>query len=467
MLRKALVCMVLVVALGCGGKKEDDKGGGAGKKGPGGEKSTDVSTLFSGSTVTLPAEVAAAQLGAPDTEVKKALGADSTYISSKTHEGVSYDLDFTREEKKLEKISVSANKTELEPVLTKLWGPPIKTKKGEAYWFDEKTGLRAFLPEYAKGKRVTFTKYDSLAGLLGPTGFDLAFAKDKPLVGATVDELKAAWGGKLCDFDKEGANVKAAIEEYRKESLGLWHDKKKDLRLCLALPRGTEQYTPYGDRVTFGRMGKVTEVLFSFPTGGSPELEQQMLAFFDSKFGKPTELADTSGGKERWYFEPATKRRAIVMYGRGDSISLAVSSYYPIAEMLAADTPGVIAVATKSMPGGTAEQIEKEDPEHFNPHGGLEELVYPGTDWSRQETDVGLNNYEGDRATYAYTVTFHHSNNEAAGDEVMALLEKKLGPAKKAKNWTEKDQFYEFKTKAGQKVEARRTSQQWWLRVSK
>lgn len=464
MLRKALVCLVVVVAA-CGGKKED-KGGGGTKTG-GGAKSADVSTLFSGSTVTLPAEVAAAQFGATEAEVKKALSVDSTYVSSKTHDGVSYDLDYTREEKKLEKVSVSSTKVELEPILTKQWGPPIKTKKGEAYWFDEKSGLRAFLPDYAKGKRVTFTRYDSLAGLLGPSGFDLAFAKDKPLVGATIDELKAAWGGKLCDFDKEGANVKASFEEYRKEALGLWHDKKKQLRLCLALPRGTEQYTPFGDTVTFGRMGKVNEVVFSFPTGGSPELEKQMLAFFDTKYGKATELTDGSGGKERWYFDPATKRRAIVMFGRGENVVLAVSSYYPIAEMLAADTPGVIAVATKSMPGGTAEQIEKEDPEHFNPHGGLEELVYPGTDWVRQETEVDLQNYEGEKATYAYTVTFHHSHNEAAGDAVMALLEAKLGPAKKASNWTETDQYYDFKTKAGKKVEARRTSQQWWLRVNK
>ena len=463
MLRKAIVCMALLAAA-CGGKKEGDKGGG--KKTEGGEKSADLSTLFTGTSVTIPAEVAAAVFGTPEADVKKAVGADSSYISSKTHDSVSYDLDYTREEKKLEKISVSSTKTELEPVLTKLWGPPIKTKKGEAYWFDEKTGLRAFLPEYAKGKRVTFTRYETLSGLLGDKGFELAFAKGKPLVGATFDELKAAWGGKLCDLAKEGDAVKASFEEYRKESIGLWYDKKKNLRLCLALPRGTEQFTPFGDTVTFGRMGKVLEVSFSFPTGGSPELEKQILAFFDGKYGKATELTTTQG-KERWYFDPATKQRAIVYYGSGDSVVLVVSGYYPIAEMLAADTPGVIAVATKSMPGGTAEQIAKEDPDHFNPHGELAELVYLGTDWVRQETDISLEVYAGEKSTYAYTVTFHHTNNDAAGDEVMAMLEKKLGPAKKAENWSEKDQYYDFKTKAGKKVEARRTNQQWWLRVNK
>jgi hypothetical protein len=213
-------------------------------------------------------------------------------------------------------------------------------------------------------------------------------------------------------------------------------------------------------------MGKVIEVMFSFPTGGSPELEKQILAFFDGKYGKATELTTTTG-KERWYFDPATKQRAIVSYGSGDSVALVVSGYYPIAEMLAAETPGVIAVATKSMPGGTPDAIAKEDPEHFNPHGELPELVFLGTDWVRQETDVSLESYAGEKSTYAYAVTFHHSNNEAAGDEVMAMLEKKLGPLKKASNWTEKDQFYEAKTKTGKKVELRRTSQQWWVRVNK
>lgn len=463
MLRKVIVCMALLAAA-CGGKKEGDKGG---KKGQGADKSADVATLFSGASATVPPEVAAAQFGATEADVKKALGVDSKYFSSKTNDGVSYDLDYTREEKKLEKISVSSQKQELEPALTKQWGPPIKNKKGEAYWFDEKTGIRAFLPDYAKGKRVTFTKYETLSGLLGDKGFELAFAKGKPLLGATIDELKTAWGGKLCDFDKEGENVKKSFEEYRKEGLGMWHDKKKELRLCLALPRGTEQYTPFGDTVTFGRMGKVLEVRFSFPTGGAAELEKQMLAFFDGKYGKATELT-TSQGKERWYFDPATKQRAIVYYGgQGENVVLAVSGYYPLAEMLAPDAPGVIAPATKSMPGGSVEAIEKEDPEHFNPHGGLPELVYPPTDWVRQETEIDLDFYEGDKSSYAYSVNIHFGDNPAAGDEIMKMLEAKLGPAKKAANWKEDDQFYDFKTKAGKRVEARRTKSVWWLRVNK
>ena len=230
------------------------------------------------------------------------------------------------------------------------------------------------------------------------------------------------------------------------------------------MPRTVEQYTAAGDTIYFGRMGRVNEVIFSFQTGESAELQKQMLAFFDAKYGKATELKTTSG-TERWYFDPATKQRAVVIPSDA-YVTLAVSRYYPIAEMLAADKPGVIAVATASMPGGTPAQIEKEDPEHFNPHGGLPELVFTGTDWVRQETDISLDSYDKAPATYAYTVVLHHTNNEAAGDEVFALLEKKLGPATKDSKWTEKDQYFNFK-KDGKKIETRRSSQQWWIRVNK
>jgi hypothetical protein len=458
MARRNVVVLVVLVLAACGSKKEA-----GGKAAPAG-KTADISTLFSGTTVTLPDEVAKATFGAPQAEVAKAIGTDTPYLSSKKFDGVSYDIDYSREEKKLEKITVAAN-SDLEPILTKQWGAPIKTKKGAPFWFDPKTGLRAWIPDYAKGKRLAFSRYDSLESLLGPKGFDLAFTAGKPLLGATVDELSAAWGGKLCDFAREGAEIKKSIEEYRTDWNGLWYDKKRQLRLCLALPRFVDENTPFGDTVYFGRMGKVEEVVFSFQIGGAPELLAQATGFLDAKYGKPTELT-SSGAKERWYFDPASKRRAVMRLG-DDSFSLAVSRYTPVAELLAADKPGVLAVATKSMPGGAPAAIEKEDPEHFNPHGTLPALVFPASDWGREEMEVQLESWDKAPTTHAYRVVLHHTDNEAAGDEVFALLEKKLGPAKKDAQSTDKDLYFNFRAKDGAKVQARRVSQQWQIEVSK
>lgn len=464
MARRNLVPFVLLVLIlaACGSKKEE---GDREKKGAKVDKSTDISTLFSGTTVTLPEEVAKAAFGAAQPDVAKAIGTDTTYLSSKKFDGVSYDLDYSREEKKLEKITVASN-SDLEPVLTKQWGPPIKTKKGVPFWFDSKTGTRAWLPDYAKGKRVAFSRYDSLESLLGPKGFELAFATGKPLLGATLDELSAAWGGKLCDFSREGAEIKKAIEEYRTDWNGLWHDKKHQLRLCLALPRFVDEGTPYGDTIYFGRMGKVEQVVLSFQIGGAPEVLAQATQFLDAKFGKATELTSTDGTKQRYYFDPAAKLRAEMRIS-AESFSLSVSRYFPVAELLAADKPGVLSVATKSMPGGAPAAIEKEDPEHYNPHGTLPALVFPASDWGREEMEVQLESWDKAPTTHSYRVVLHHTDNEAAGDEVFAMLEKKLGQAKKDAKSTDTDLFFNFKAKDGTKVSARRVSQQWQIEVSK
>ncbi|MEO7096977.1 MAG: hypothetical protein ABI175_27205 [Polyangiales bacterium] len=454
-----LVVVVLILAA-CGSKKEGDRG----KKASTEDKATDISTLFSGTTVTLPEEVAKATFGAPQAEVSKAVGTETTYMTSKKFDGVSYDLDYSREEKKLEGVTVASN-SDLEPVLTKQWGKPIKTKKGEPFWFDAKTGTRAWIPDYAKGKRVTFARYDSLDTLFGPKGFELAFAAGKPLLGATVDELSAAWGGKLCDFAEAGPEVKKAIEDYRTDWNGLWYDKKHSLRLCLAQPRYVAQGTPFGDTIYIGRMGKVENVTFSFQTGGAPELIAEATKFFDAKFGAPTELTTTSG-KERWYFDPATKQRAVLRSSE-ETFSVMVSRYFPVADLLAAEAPGVLSVATKSMPGGAPKAIEKEDPEHFNPHGTLPALVFPASDFDTEEMEVQLESWDKAPTTHAYKVVIHHTDNESAGDAVFALLEKKLGPGKKDAKSTDKDVFWNFKAKDGSKVQARRVSQQWQIEVSK
>lgn len=463
MLRSGMVRRIVVVGVmmlaACGGKKEG-KGKGGGDKV---EKTKDLTGLFTGSAPTLPAEVAAAKLGDTQDVVAKAIGTDTTYLPSKTYAGVSYDLDYSRNEKKLDKISVSAD-SDLEPVLAKLWGPPIKTKKGTAFWFDPKSGVRAYLPDYGKGKRVAFDRYDSLETLLGPTGWDLAFAQGKPLIGASLDEIEKAWGGKLCDFKEAGTEVKAAIEEYQKEWASQWHDLKHSVRLCLAEPRFVDEGTPYGDRLDIGRMGKVEEAVFELRTGGSPELQKQLIAFADAKFGKAIETTSSTGTKERWYFDPAGHHRAVLSLG-DDSSALWYGRYLPVAELIAADKPGVLSVATKSMPGGAPKAIAAEDAEHFNPHGTLPLLVFPATDWVHQETEVQLESYDKAPTTYAYRVSVWYE--APAADDVHKLLDAKLGAGKAQAGGTDKDTTWAWKAKDGSKVTARQTPGVWSIEVAK
>lgn len=456
-MRRLLLPLLAIAA--CGSEKE------GGKRERPAAKSKDVSPLFTGTTVTLPPDVAKAAFGASEDQVKAATGATSTYLSSKALDSVSYNFDYSHAERKLDKIGVSTQ-TPLEPLATKQWGAPIKTAKGAAFWFDAKTGLRAWLPEYAKGTNVAFSRYDSLETLLGPTGFALAFAAGKPLLGATLDELKAAWGSKLCDFDEAAPKIKKSIDTYRTESFNLWHDLPHRVRLCLPLPRFVdESMQPYGDELDVGRMGKIERVSLAFQTGGSKELVDQATKFFDAKFGTPTVLTDSSGATERWYFDPSTHQRAMARFIQ-ETITLDVSRYTPVAELLA-DGPSVMSVATKSMPGGAPAAIGKEDPEHFNPHGALPELVFPASDFGREELEVDLESWDKAPTTYGYKATLFHTNNEAAGDAVFAILEKRFGKAKKDDRTSGDDHYFTWAGKGGQKILGRRVSQQWMVEVTK
>lgn len=427
------------------------------------EKSKDVAPLFTGATVTLPPEVAKATFGMPEEEVQKATGARSTYLSSPSLDRVSYQFELSHNEKKLEKISASTS-TPLEPLATKQWGAPVKTAKGVPFWFDPKTGLRAWLPEYAKGTNVSFSRYDSLESLLGPTGFSLAFAQGKPLIGASLDELHAAWDTKLCDFTEKGPKIAKAVDAYRTEDFGLWHDAPHELRLCMSLPRLVSEGAPYGDYIEIGRMGKVEEIRLELEVGGAQVLIDQAIKFLDAKFGTPVVLTDSTKNQVRWYFDPATKQRANARF-TGNSILLSFGRYTPVASLLAADAPGVLSVATKSMPGGTAEAIQKEDPEHFNAHGTLAQLVFPASDFGYEELEIDLEHWAHETKTYSYRTVFHHTDNEAAGDAVFALLEAKLGKAKKDAKSTDTDVYYNWRAKNGNRVVGRRVSQQWQIEV--
>jgi hypothetical protein len=457
MLRHLLVVITLVSCSSGEGDKSDPSK--ASKQAP---PTGDVATLFTGATVTLPLDVAKAAFGAGKADTLKAIAADSTYVTSKTVAKVSYDLDFDKAGK-LTQIKLASG-TELEPVLTKQWGPPFKTAKGEPFWFaSDDSGLRAWLPAHAKGKAVTFSPYEPIPKLLGDKGFQLAFAAGKPLFGATLDELHAAWGTALCDFEREAPKIKDAFAKNAADSLYRLDVYQLKLRLCPKLPRTTEQYTPAGDTIRIGFDGKVLALVMSIPTGGSAELQQQILEQLDAKFGKAIELK-TEKHQVRSYFDPAAKLRAIVSVHE-QSVGLEVGPYLPVAELLGGDRPG-LSIEAPSMPGGTFEQIEKDDPTHFRRMGTLASLIYPPTEYGQGNTEVGLDFYDKHKETYGYHVVLHHTDREAAGDEVFALLGAKFGEPKKDAKSKEGDLYFNF-AKNGRKLSARRVSQQWQLRFTK
>lgn len=450
--------LVASLAFGC---KSDDKGGdtkaaSAATAATGGA----IDTLF-GAKPGLPAEVAAATFGGAKADVQRALGTDSGFVPSKAVAGASYNLRFSKADE-LESVSLQSA-VDLEPVLTKLWGAPVKTKKGEAFWFAPETGTRAWLPDYGKGKVVAFSAYESLTSVIGGKGFELALTKDKPLLGEPWEGLHATWGGRLCDYGEKAPKLKQAFEANAKDSIASLRDtRERSLDLCRTAPRTVEHYSTR-DTVRIGTDGKVAYVQLAFPTGGSPELTQQLVGELDAKFGTATEVK-TDYGTDRYYFDPGSRTRAIAIVG-DQNVMLRVSRYLPAAELLGGDAPG-LGIEKPAMIGGTFEQIRAADPEHFRQSGELAALIYPPTEYGGEVTEINLDRWAHEKKTYGYSTVLHHTHHEPAGDQVFELLKQKFGEPKRNKRSTATDVYYDF-AKNGRKISARRVSQQWQLRVTK
>lgn len=462
-LRILFLSMFLVV--GCG--KSKDGGGGDSPKGKSDRPSNkDVTSLFTGSAVTLPPEVAKASFDAKKADVLKAIGTDTGYMSSKTHADVSYDLRFSRADN-LEQISVTTRGTKLEPILTKQWGAPTKLEKGELFWFNPDAGIRAWIGERGNGESVTFSPYESFPKLLGEKGFELAFAKDKPLFGATIDELHTAWGAKLCDWERESTRMKKAFEENAKDSLYRLENHDLQLKLCPAWARTIEQYSPSSDTIYIDHLGHAFAIGMSFATGGSPELAAHLVKRFDTKFGDATELK-TDEGSERYYFDTNAKMRAIVSVGK-DYINLKLGPYMPVTELIGDASKPSLAIETPSMIGGTVEQISKENEKTIHHMGELHELIYPPTDWTFWPTEVELTWMAHETKSSYYRVVVHHDHNEKAGDALFELLKAKYGEPKKTEGdgSAEKGTTYTFASKGGRTMKAWRIKEQWQLHVSK
>ncbi len=460
---KLQIAVALLLVAGCGkGDGKSSSSGGSKSAAKSGDKAGPAAAgpVFSGSAVTLPAELSKAVFGAAKADVLAALGQTTGYFSSKTLKEVSYDLDF--DDEKLARITVKTDH-DLLAELTALWGAPVSNRDGESFWFAPETGQRAWLPAKRKNSDLVISAYQPLSKHLGGKGFELAFAAGKPLFGATLDELQAAWGKTLCKIDEQGPKIKAAIAANQADSLAQLEGSMLGISVCWPIGRTTQIYHGNDDAFTLGPDGKVLMYRMSVEVDGSPGLAKLVIADLDAKFGTAIEL---KRGEDtvRTYLDPVAKLRAEVTVGPA-WINLAMGPYMPLAELLGGDRPG-LGIETASMPGGTFEKIQSEDPAHFRTQGVLASLVFPGTEFSLAPTEISLQRWAKETKTYGYRVVVHFTDREALGDEMFEMLKAKFGEPKADKRSTATDLFFNF-AKGGRNVVARRVSQQWQIDVSK
>jgi hypothetical protein len=160
-------------------------------------------------------------------------------------------------------------------LLDEKWGPPktIKETLGEEKrWYDAKQGLRASARiEKPEDLDITFARYTPIANVFGAPGTTWGFEKpERPLIGATPDEIKAAY------------------KEYE-----IKHDEKAGTVTMYLPPTDYESDTARMYVLMFVRKGgKVGDYRFNVPyrafEGAKAEYEAALLA----KLGKP--------GKEKY-----------------------------------------------------------------------------------------------------------------------------------------------------------------------
>tara|TARA_R110002096_G_scaffold77896_12_gene183584 strand:- start:100942 stop:102420 length:1479 start_codon:yes stop_codon:yes gene_type:complete len=425
-------------------------------------KSASLDGLFVGTTVTLPDEMTKVVFGKSEADNQKVLGQESNYRSSEAFKDVSFQMRSSDEHTKSIDVSVEDG---LEAAVTKAWGTPAKDKKGLAYWYNPEAGLRAYVSPYGKGKTLVIDRYQPLGEFLGATGFELAFAKDKPLLGASIEELHAAWGDALCNYEEQGPPLIASYAENRENSIGTFPPSYNYyIDLCWDLNRGAGTNTKR-DKLDVGANGRVARYRMTVPTQGSPELAASTIAFLNKKLGEPV-VTESEHGQEHHYAsaEDGLKVKALVTKGNED-VHVVITEFLPLEQLLGGDGPG-LGVAPESV-FGTFEDIAKDDPDHFEPSGVLASLVYPGTEFSSHLTKVKLSKMAKAKKVTSYSVVLHYKGYPDLEAKILSLLETKFGPARESKRKASKGKFLDFGGKGQHKVEVWQVNEQFQITFSK
>jgi hypothetical protein len=252
-------------------------------------KREDVASMFSGSTVSLPAEIAKVPLEGKHAEVVAAIG-DPDTVSSKIYANTAYAFSYYVAGDRLYAIAVRTN-IDLIPVLTRLWGIPVKQVQGpralssstQLFWFSPETELRAWVDD-RDPTTVTFSRYEPMARLLGGPGFAFPFAAAKPLLGATLDELDSAWGDAFCDATQRPLSPAQITQSAHSDSA---NDPRVDVQdrvhrlfFCVRRFRFTDTFLTTMDELELGNHARVARLKLSLHDDGE-QLRPQNLALLE------------------------------------------------------------------------------------------------------------------------------------------------------------------------------------------
>jgi hypothetical protein len=292
-----LALPLLFAVAGCDKDKKSEADSKDAEAKPAVEKK-DPATLFTGDKVTLPPVFGKLTLGMKQDDAKAAMAdlpEDGT-IKTEEYPDFRFNVDFDDETKKLTRMYFSMPKADAIKLVTAKWGEPKKgTDLGKEvlWWFNPEANLRVSVADsFSEGESyVEFTHYWPVKQLLGE-GKDIAFAKDAPLLGLTVADLEAKYPNFIKKESEEEA--KKSQEEIAKlageEAKALMGKPTASVDLEYPPTEWDRYWTPV--HLSWSDDGKIERFWFGIGFEPHPPAKDEILAFLESKWGKPTEEDD-------------------------------------------------------------------------------------------------------------------------------------------------------------------------------
>lgn len=294
----AIASALTLMAFGC--DKAAD-GGGGGDETEAAEKKVEekaIDTLFTTKAPTLPAAYKTLMPGMSGEDAKKIVPGmpDEDTIELPEYPDIRFNVSFDKKTGKISRFYFDLPKDKAEATLTKAWGAPIKgvdtIKKPVSYWFNAEAGLRATLEQgYGDEMKVEFTAYLAAEKFIGAEGAAFAFEAKQPLLGATIEQLRAAYPGVLV----EKSQAQADTDRKKMEAM-MGEDKAKLAVLGHAKPSAyldfpPTEYESYWTRVnlSWDDEGKVERYRFKLAFAAFEGARQPLFDMLTKKLGAVTE----------------------------------------------------------------------------------------------------------------------------------------------------------------------------------
>jgi hypothetical protein len=366
-----------------------------------------------GKAVAAPGPLGKLKIGMPVDEAKKVAG---SYIPSgkrdyqsypSGYSGMKYAVGLDDEKTKVNQIRIIIPES-AKATLDKAWGASLESKCHDDpcwYWFDASTGVRAKAEkEFRKGYiGVDFYNYSPIDKLFAPKPATFAF-ETTPLLGATIDDVKKAYGAQYHEDAGSSSTVR-----------------------YLELP--PTKYESYWTRVNLhDENGKVTELAMSIETPDEiATAHDELYGEIEKQWGKPVETKDIMGGTVRTWFDPAAGRRVVLEPSVITSqLSFKAMPYMPLVKFLG-EGADKLGWETTPLLGATLADLAKAYPEYAKLEGTDMTFWAPRV----EHPDSILVQFTVDEASgkvTEYRYGLKHDADAAKRDEIKAALEKKYGP---------------------------------------